>query len=161
MRRTALALLASMATAPGWAACYTLYDGANRLVYQSGTAPIDLNRSIADEVQRRFPGHHFVMELEVACAERGALPGSRQDLAYDGRARRPADAPMLRSAQALRDADGASDPFERLLDEAPPTAGPAPLSNPWGYTRAVKPRTTPAPAKPARRAKQNGPAGPS
>lgn len=135
MRRTVIAFFASMATVSSWAACYSLYDSANRLVYQSTTSPIDLNRSISDEVARRFPGHHFVMELDVACADRGSLPGHAQNLSYDGRDRKPGDAPLLRSAPALRNLDAEAESFERLLNEAPPTAGPAPLSNAWGYTR--------------------------
>ena len=72
-----------LACRPGWAlllafsavplvceaACYQLFDKKDRLVLQSTRSPVDLSKSISEEVALRYPGHTFVAGASGACPE--------------------------------------------------------------------------------------------
>ena len=53
------ALLALPAVAS--ANCYSMYDGQNRLTFQSTIAPVDLSTRISDSMRARFPGNFLVI----------------------------------------------------------------------------------------------------
>ena len=74
------ALMASMlavatfaAAAPACAVeCFSIYDTRNTLVYQTANSPIDLSRSIEDQMARRFPSRYLVIADVSPCAPVGA-----------------------------------------------------------------------------------------
>ena len=51
--------------------CFSMYDAKNALVYQSTSVPIDLSRSVSEQMARRFPGRHLVISDSGACPEAG------------------------------------------------------------------------------------------
>ena len=54
------------------ASCFTVFNRANQLVFQSVLTPVDLSQPIGLIVQRRFPGHHLVWSEDMdACREIG------------------------------------------------------------------------------------------
>lgn len=55
--------LCALLALPGVAAanCYSMYDGQNRLVFQSTVAPIDLSTRISETMRSRFPGVYLIM----------------------------------------------------------------------------------------------------
>ena len=62
-RFTAPLVVAALASLPGLASanCYSMYDGQNRLVFQSTVAPIDLSTRISDSMRARYPGAFLVI----------------------------------------------------------------------------------------------------
>jgi hypothetical protein len=60
-------------SAESFAACFTIYDSANQLVYQSPQPPIDLSGSISKEMDSKFPGHHLVITDSINCKPSGDL----------------------------------------------------------------------------------------
>ena len=62
-RLSILAPLVVLAALPIGAAanCYSVYDGQNRLVFQSTVSPIDLSGRISETMRQRFPGTFLVM----------------------------------------------------------------------------------------------------
>lgn len=48
-------------------ACYTVYDEANRLVYQSQTPPVDMSRPLHETLPARFPGGHMIFDAAAEC----------------------------------------------------------------------------------------------
>lgn len=56
-----LAFLLGVAASPAGAECFTVYDSAQRIVYQSDATPIDLSGPIAPALQERFPGGQLVI----------------------------------------------------------------------------------------------------
>jgi len=75
MRKSRLSILAPLvaliALPTGAAAnCYSVYDGQNRLVFQSTVTPIDLSGRISDTMRQRFPGTYLIMiPDETDCRE--------------------------------------------------------------------------------------------
>jgi len=51
------------------AACYQLFDKQDRLVLQSTTSPVDLSKSISEEVGRLYPGHYLIMDGDGPCPD--------------------------------------------------------------------------------------------
>lgn len=49
------------------AACYTVYDRNNRIVYNAQTAPIDMRLQIHETLPRVFPGAHMVFDDSTDC----------------------------------------------------------------------------------------------
>ena len=41
--------------------CYSMYDGQNRLAFQSTVSPIDLSTRISETMRSRFPGVYLIM----------------------------------------------------------------------------------------------------
>lgn len=63
-----LALIGSLALAAANAmACYTVYDGANRVMYQGAEPPVDMSQPLHTALQRRYPGGHMVFEQGAEC----------------------------------------------------------------------------------------------
>lgn len=54
-------------------ACYTVYDGANRVLYQGEEPPVDMSLPIHETVPARFPGGHMVFDTQAACTSVVAL----------------------------------------------------------------------------------------
>ena len=44
-------------------ACFTITDQTNKTIYQSNTSPIDLSKSISEEMARHYPGSHLVTSI--------------------------------------------------------------------------------------------------
>ncbi|MGE0329862.1 MAG: hypothetical protein AB7P37_04135 [Ramlibacter sp.] len=49
------------------AACYTVYDRNNRVVYNAQTAPVDMRYQIHETLPRVFPGAHMVFGDSADC----------------------------------------------------------------------------------------------
>jgi hypothetical protein len=56
-----MAMLFTAVASPAGAECFTVYDSAQRIVYQSDTTPIDLAGPIAPALHKRFPGGQLVI----------------------------------------------------------------------------------------------------
>lgn len=69
----ALAATAALALpAAAEASCFSVYNRANQLVFQSVLTPVDLSQPIGSAMARRFPGHHLVWSEELdSCREIG------------------------------------------------------------------------------------------
>jgi hypothetical protein len=61
-----LASLLGLATAPAFA-CYTVFDSANRVLYQSDRPPVDMSRPLHETLPQRFPGGHLVFDEGAEC----------------------------------------------------------------------------------------------
>lgn len=61
-----IASLAGLA-APALAACYTVYDRTNRILYQSDKPPVDMSLPLHETVPERFPGGQLVFDVDSAC----------------------------------------------------------------------------------------------
>jgi hypothetical protein len=56
------------AALPQAMACYTVYDGTNRIVYNAQTPPVDMSYQIHQTLPRVFPGFsHMVFGNEPDC----------------------------------------------------------------------------------------------
>jgi hypothetical protein len=53
--------------APAFAACYTVYDRANHVLYQSDKPPVDMSQPLHESVPRRFPGGTLVFDVDNDC----------------------------------------------------------------------------------------------
>jgi hypothetical protein len=62
-----LALLLGAVASPAAAECFTVYDSAHRIVYQSDTTPIDLSGPIGPATQARFPGGQLIISEDRNC----------------------------------------------------------------------------------------------
>ena len=64
-----------------FAACYTVYDPANKVILRSTASPIDLSKSLSAATAERFPGHVIVVSSDsTSCTEidfRVGASGSR------------------------------------------------------------------------------------
>ncbi len=60
---------------PAAAACYTVYDRANRVVYQGADAPVDMSMALHDALAARYPGTHMVFDTLTDCP---SIPIARQ-----------------------------------------------------------------------------------
>jgi len=89
-----VSFLAVAASLPAQA-CYTVYDGANRVLYRAARPPVDMSRPLHDTLPQRFPGGHLVFDPASACD--AIVPEARAGVAASRAA------PLLtdrRSAQA-------------------------------------------------------------
>jgi hypothetical protein len=109
LRPLAVATVLCLPALPAVAACFTVFDRTDRVVYQSTQPPIDVSGSISAEMARAFPpGHHLLLTSEGYCSgvlEPGAIGGG------------PSLAPRASAASravALADAarNRSRDPFE-------------------------------------------------
>lgn len=55
------------------AACYTIYDASNRVVYSGERVPVDMSRPIHETVGARYPGGHMIFDADASCASIVAL----------------------------------------------------------------------------------------
>jgi hypothetical protein len=69
MRRWKSVLLVPLlgfASLQAWA-CYTVYDNANRVLYQGDKPPVDMSRPLSETVPARFPGGQLVFDDSTTC----------------------------------------------------------------------------------------------
>lgn len=109
-RPTALLPLVALLALPGvaWANCYSVYDGQNRLAFQSTIAPVDLSTRISDGMRARFPGGHLVMIPDDSdCREyrTGSTLSPRFD-AGGAKGAEPSPEQMLQASPLLRGTGG-------------------------------------------------------
>lgn len=86
-------------------ACYTVYDGSNRVIYQGLEAPVDMSLPLHRTLGTRFPGAHMVFDQSANCAPvalarvaRPAGPGAPAGtirMERSGRSARPTSASPL------------------------------------------------------------------
>jgi hypothetical protein len=50
------------------AACYTVYDPSDRVVYHESIPPVDMSRPLHETVPVRFPGGHMIFDTDTDCA---------------------------------------------------------------------------------------------
>jgi hypothetical protein len=110
---TLLPALALFGPLPALAAnCYSIYDGQNRLVFQSTAAPVDLSMHIADAMRERFPGNFLVILPDDSdCIEFRSGPtvaprfdsGTGSGLNASNDPSRTLEPPLLRSARSPAD----------------------------------------------------------
>jgi hypothetical protein len=63
-----LALLTMLGLAGGHAAaCFTVYDRTNAIVYYAQTPPVDMTPPFNDRLQKVFPGSHMVFGNTTGC----------------------------------------------------------------------------------------------
>ena len=63
-----LALVALLGLATGnAAACFTVYDRSNAIVYYAQTPPVDMTPPFNDKLQKVFPGSHLVFGSTTGC----------------------------------------------------------------------------------------------
>ena len=63
-----LALFALLGLAAGnAAACFTVYDRTNAIVYYAQTPPVDMTPPFNDKLQKAFPGSHMVFGDTTGC----------------------------------------------------------------------------------------------
>ena len=79
------------------AACYTVYDGANRVVYQGDLPPVDMSRQIHETLPARYPGGQMVFDNETSC---GSFNVPARTLGYSDRTASPLLTDQ-RNAQAM------------------------------------------------------------
>jgi hypothetical protein len=107
----ALLVLPTLASAN----CYSVYDGQNRLTFQSTVAPIDLSARISDGMRARFPGGFFIMIPDDSdCREvrTGATTSPRFEPNSPGASSPPEEllqaSPLLRGSRSAGSSDGAA-----------------------------------------------------
>jgi hypothetical protein len=57
----------ALASMQAFAGCYTVYDHANHILYQSAKPPVDMSQPIHDTLPQRFPGGSLVFDTEGGC----------------------------------------------------------------------------------------------
>jgi hypothetical protein len=63
-----LAMLALLTLSAGHAAaCFTVYDKTNAIVYYAQTPPVDMTPPFNDKLQKAFPGSHMVFGDTTGC----------------------------------------------------------------------------------------------
>lgn len=80
MRHTTTAFFAPVAVALATAlpavaeaGCFTVFNRANQLVFQSALSPVDLSQPIGLVMARRYPGHHLTWSEDMdSCREIGS-----------------------------------------------------------------------------------------
>ena len=71
--KLALSLLAIVSCGQA-AACYTVYNRANQVVYQAQTAPVDMSYPLHQTLPAVFPGGHLVFDTSLDCPREQAMP---------------------------------------------------------------------------------------
>lgn len=64
--RLLLSCLLLAASLPA-AACFTVYDRANHIVYNAQTPPVDMSQPLHETLPKRFPGGHLVISEGKDC----------------------------------------------------------------------------------------------
>jgi len=64
------------------AACYTVYDARDRVIYQGVEAPVDMSLPLHETLGRRLPGAHMVFDTSTTCTP-VALPQVARSSAPD------------------------------------------------------------------------------
>jgi hypothetical protein len=82
-----LALLSLQASA-----CYKVYDGANRVVYNAQQPPVNMSYNIHETLPQVYPGGHMVFDMYIDC------PISNQQVALSSATPMGARSPAPRRA---------------------------------------------------------------
>lgn len=99
-------------------ACYTVYDGANRIAYQGEKPPVDMSQPIHRQIQARYPGGHMMFEQTADCAPvslgqmarpGGAMPAPNTAVLDTGRERLVAVVPTSATRASQRGGMGVPD----------------------------------------------------
>lgn len=99
-------------------ACYTVYDGANRIAYQGEKPPVDMSQPIHRQIQARYPGGHMMFEQTADCApvslgqmarSGGAMPAPNTAVLDTGRERLVAVVPTSATRASQRGGMGVPD----------------------------------------------------
>ncbi|MBI5276326.1 MAG: hypothetical protein HY854_07675 [Burkholderiales bacterium] len=62
--RKSIFMLAALAVASfNAAACYTVVDRSNRVLFQGEDSPVDMSRAVKPQIDARFPGGHLMFDL--------------------------------------------------------------------------------------------------
>jgi hypothetical protein len=69
MASIAFAIACSIIASSARAQCYSLFDEKNVLVLQSQHSPVDLAKSLSEEVERIFPKHYLLISELSPCVE--------------------------------------------------------------------------------------------
>ncbi|MGE8492897.1 MULTISPECIES: hypothetical protein [Comamonas] len=79
-KSTALAMLALTASAWAQAACYTVYDSKNEVVYRSAEPPVDMSKPLHQTASELPSGSRvvFTPNHAVCVTEVHALPGGKK-----------------------------------------------------------------------------------
>ncbi|MDR0259646.1 MAG: hypothetical protein LBI76_07545 [Comamonas sp.] len=79
-KSTALAVLALTASAWAQAACYTVYDGKNEVIYRSAEPPVDMSKPLHQTAGELPNGSRvvFTPDSAVCVTEVYALPGAKK-----------------------------------------------------------------------------------
>lgn len=51
------------------AACYTVYDRSDRVVYHGSTPPVDMSRPLHESLEVQYPGGHMIFDTTVDCPD--------------------------------------------------------------------------------------------
>ena len=121
-----LTLFAALAVpALAEANCYSVYDGQNRLAFQSNVAPIDLSLRIADAMRTRFPGGFLVMIPDESLCREFRASGAVPRFSTTGLANvKTPDNETLQGSPLLRDTRATG--YGGELGGTSPAAGDAP-----------------------------------
>lgn len=100
-------VLSTGVAAPVQAACFTIYDEKNTIVYQSTDPPVDLSQQISAAMARRYPRQFLVMaESNDGCVAIGS-PAKPVQVGADA-AGAVMDSPLFRNAESSISALGYS-----------------------------------------------------
>ncbi|HZY19539.1 MAG TPA: hypothetical protein VFE82_13770 [Ramlibacter sp.] len=81
-RQAALGALALVAAGQA-AACYTVYDRNNKIVYNAQKPPVDMSRPLSETLPARFPGGHLVFDNGSSDCPADNQPRSQLQTAVD------------------------------------------------------------------------------
>lgn len=88
-RLLALVLTLVGANAPAWGNCYSVYNEKGSLIFQSVYPPVDLDKPVAEAIQRRFPGAVLVFVPLPLGHECQRVDASKKSLALEDQDTRP------------------------------------------------------------------------
>ncbi len=79
-KSTTLAMMALTASAWAQAACYTVYDGKNEVIYRSAEPPVDMSKPLHQTAGELPNGSRvvFTPDSAVCVTEVHALPGAKK-----------------------------------------------------------------------------------
>lgn len=154
MRRALMVCLATLPMTAAQAACFTVFDRLERVVYQSIEPPIDMSYPIAEQMARAYPpGHHLLVTPNGFCPGFDE-PGNVYDVPLPGSRVLGGGAPALALADTGMSSFRSVEATTYGSDWAPPTAAdalPSPVPAATGDRRRASPasRATarPAPAR--------------
>ncbi len=147
---------ALLATGPALA-CYTVYDGQNRIVYQAQAAPVDMSRPLHETMPRAFPGGHLVfgdaLDCQLQSPSRTFLQATsgKPPLLTDERTARALGLPHTIVAEGIALVPDRPDnmrPGVVLVESAPSATGPDTRAMGAAPAPPVNRRAAPAPRVP-------------
>lgn len=122
MKRTLVLLFGLLLAGPVAAACFVLYDAADRLIYRGEQPPLQpIGGSYSAAVSSRFPGAHLVISESGSCVALDLISA-------EGRARAAGREAL--AAARVRSLYSAAGPTAAELEPPPAPPAPAPAPNP-------------------------------